>query len=102
MMNAKSTNHCCSKSVINVAFLYTRIFNGGIERVLQILTTELSQRPGYNVYCVVKEESDSDYPLGSDVHKIVIPDSWDKNIPAFQRKEHIDVIVNSGYGLLTA
>lgn len=102
MMNAKNTNHCCGKPVINVAFLYTRIFNGGIERVHQILTTELSQRSGYNVYCVVKKESDADYPLGSDVHKIVIPDSWDKNIPAFQRKEHIDVIVNSGYGLLTA
>ncbi len=101
MMNAKNTNHCCSKPVINVAFLYARMYNGGIERVLQILTTELSQRPGYNVYCVVKEESDSDYPLGSDVHKIVIPDSWSKNIPAFQEKEHIDVIVNGGYGLLT-
>lgn len=88
--------------MLNVAFVHRYSGGGGISRVHQILTTELAKRKGYKVYNVVEEESRTSYPIGKNVNRIVVTGPWDKNIPLFQQKKHIDIIVDSGQGLLSA
>lgn len=84
-----------------MAFVHHCSGGGGLSRVHQILTTELAKRKGYKVYNVVKSESREPYPVGKNVVKMIISDPWNKNIPVFQKKEHIDVIVTGGQGLLS-
>lgn len=90
------------KRVLNVAFVHQYSgCGGGIVRVHQILTTELAKRQGYRVFEVAKQETRVHPPVVENVTKVIIPDQWDKHIPSFQEKEHIDVIVDSGQGLLS-
>lgn len=60
------------KEIKTIAMLYHRMYNGGVERVIQLLTPIL-QAAGYNIVIITNEdENELDYPIPEGTSRVVL------------------------------
>lgn len=86
----------------NIAFFYSRLCNGGIEKVLSLLTPILADS-GYKIILIVQEATNNDYYIPDKI-KVVkcrneeYTDDWYYEIENVMIENEIDVFCDHEYG----
>ena len=75
-----------SKNNKKIAFYINRMYNGGREKVVQLLANSLSDR-GWGVFIfTLEEENENDYKLNNDIKRFVLPEKEAQMLRFFAKK----------------